>query len=69
MHLEYRLAGLESRQCEFHNGSFGKAGDASKHAIVTLSLKIHIQSCLLCIAFHPEIPSLIAGGAFNGNGT
>ncbi|KAJ3203523.1 WD repeat-containing protein 34, partial [Clydaea vesicula] len=26
-----------------------------------------VSSCLMCIAFHPEIPSIIAGGTFNGD--
>ncbi|XP_068709025.1 cytoplasmic dynein 2 intermediate chain 2-like [Montipora foliosa] len=27
---------------------------------------IDVASCLMCIAFHPKLPSLIAGGTFNG---
>ena len=28
--------------------------------------KIEIGSCLMCIAFHPKNPAIIAGGTFNG---
>lgn len=24
------------------------------------------SSCLMCVAFHPELPSIVAGGTFNG---
>lgn len=27
---------------------------------------IDLSSCLMCIAFHPKLPSVIAGGTFNG---
>lgn len=27
---------------------------------------IDLSSCLMCIAFHPNLPSVIAGGSFNG---
>ena len=28
---------------------------------------VETQSCLMCVEFHPHEPTLIAGGAFNGN--
>ena len=27
---------------------------------------IEIPSCLMCLAFHPKNPAIIAGGTFNG---
>ena len=30
-------------------------------------LALELQECLTCLAFHPEDPSLLAGGAFNGD--
>ena len=27
---------------------------------------IEIPSCLMCIAFHPKNPAIVAGGTFNG---
>ncbi|XP_019635654.1 PREDICTED: WD repeat-containing protein 34-like isoform X5 [Branchiostoma belcheri] len=27
---------------------------------------VDVSSCLMCVAFHPEIPAFIAGGTFNG---
>ncbi|KAJ3299036.1 WD repeat-containing protein 34 [Borealophlyctis nickersoniae] len=32
----------------------------------TASFATEVSSCLMCIAFHPELPSVIAGGGFNG---
>ncbi|XP_064382625.1 cytoplasmic dynein 2 intermediate chain 2-like [Halichondria panicea] len=29
-------------------------------------LSIDVPSCLMCVAFHPEHPALVAGGTFNG---
>ena len=34
-----------------------------------LSLPVHVyvvQSCLMCVAFHPEQPAIVAGGTFSG---
>lgn len=30
-------------------------------------LALELQDCLTCLAFHPEDPSLLAGGSFNGD--
>lgn len=29
-------------------------------------ITIDLSSCLMCIAFHPNLPSVVAGGSFNG---
>ena len=36
-------------------------------AINTLvNVCLHLQSCLMCVAFHPEQPAVVAGGTFSG---
>ncbi|KAJ3015170.1 WD repeat-containing protein 34 [Thoreauomyces humboldtii] len=49
-----------------HKGSLCTWSLASRLVEDTPTWTVETESCVMCIAFHPEIPSLIAAGCFNG---
>jgi WD40 repeat protein len=38
----------------------------SRNSPDTPTFSTEVSSCLMCIAFHPDLPSVIAGGTFSG---